>query len=763
MARETIDGVCETTLRAIADHCRTMVFDAVHFDIRDVRWNGKKTPFHYEKGKLTVTSKTAVASGTEVLISIRYRVTKPKMGATFIKPDRFYPQRPTQMWTQGEDEYARYWFPCHDAPHERTTTELIATVPFGFTAVSNGALRRSSHNRRQKISTFHWIQKIPHATYLVTLAIGKFSLIRDRYKKTPVLYYCEKGREADAKRAFGKTPDMIAFFSKHIGVPYPYPKYAQIAAVEFIYGGMENTSATTQTEYALLDARASLDTTSDELVAHELAHQWFGDYLTCKDWSHAWLNESFATYFEALYKQHNRGQDEYLYEMRGNADRYFDEDKEHYRRPISTKVFKRPSDLFDRHLYEKGALVLSMLHHQLGDSLFWKSINTYVRRNRARVVETGDFLKAIEEATGRNMDSFFDQWIYGAGHPELRIRAWWDRRKKEMIVRVVQSHAQGDGVGLFTLPTEFLFLTKQGSVRRPVKIDGKTHLFKFALPSEPTMTLFDPDHALLKKVDFQKSKTQWLAQLSKDKNPLGRIDAARAAARLGGKAVFEGLRRALLKDAFWGVRVECARALGSLRTEEAARLLLHCLDVIDHPKVRRALYEALRDFKSREVVMEIEKRFRGEASYFAEAEGLRAIGALNHPKAVSILQQALTKDSWNDVIRIAALEGFTALRSDEWIPLLVSYTRPGHHQRLRMAAVACLASMGAGSDEVHARLIELLNDSFLLVRIAAVRGLHRMGDERALSPLKKLTDGDLDGRLKRLAEEAVQKITKGFE
>src|SRR4029077_13269285 len=232
-------------------------------------------------------------------------------------------------------------FPCHDAPNERATTEVIATVPRGFTAVSNGRLLRKTG--KGNTATFHWRQDIAHAPYLVTLAVGRFREIKDRWRNRPVTYYCEAGREADARRAFGKTPRMMEFFSRFIGVPYPYAKYAQVAAADFIYGGMENTSATTQTDSALLDQRVSIDYSSDELVAHELAHQWFGDYLTCKDWSHAWLNESFATYFDALFKRFDKGEDEFLYALRGNAEAYFAEDKEHYRRPISTNVFKRPS------------------------------------------------------------------------------------------------------------------------------------------------------------------------------------------------------------------------------------------------------------------------------------------------------------------------------------------------------------------------------------------------------------------------------------
>lgn len=762
-SKESLRGRCTTHLRAITNNAGEMIFDAVHFKIFGVKWNGKKTKFEYKDEKLKVSPLGKSKQGDKVLIEVEYETVKPKLGLYFIKPTKQYPKNPTQLWTQGEDEYARYWFPCFDAPHERTTTEVVATVPYGFTAISNGALIKTTHQKSAKTSTFHWLQKIPHATYLVTLTVGRFAEIKDKWRNIPVLYYSEKGKEDQAQRAFGKTPKMLEFFSKFIGVNYPYAKYAQIAAADFIYGGMENTSATTQTEYALLDERVSLDYTSDELVAHELAHQWFGDLLTCKSWAHAWLNESFATYFDALFKRHDRGQDEFAYAIRNNAEEYFSEDKERYRRSIVTQLFRRPSDMFDRHLYEKGSVVLRMLHHILGEELFCKSIKTYVQDHKAQVVETVDLINSIEKATGRNMRRFFDQWVFGAGHPEYRLRAWWDSRKKEIFIRTVQTNVHGNDIPVFQIETEFLFLTSQGEKREKVKLTKKSHLFHFKLSESPSMVLFDPDHILLKKADFPKSEKWLLTQLVKDKNPIGRIEAAQALAKLGGLKNAYALNSVLLKDSFWAVRAEVARLMGTFKLRETAELLLSSLDSVDHPKVRRAIYSGLKSLKDLSMAEEIERRFRKEPSYFVEAEGWSAMGVLQHPQALEILKEGLQRDSWNDVIRTAALEGVAALKSKDHLPMVISYTKPGHHQRLRMAAIRCLISFGSIDDEIQNRLLELTQDSFLLVQIAAVRGLHLIGDERAIPTLQKLTTGDRDGRLKRLSEEAIEKIKKGFE
>lgn len=759
--RQTFRAVCRTTVRAIVDAPGPMVFHAANLRIQSVRWNGKPVRYTVGDGRLTVQPPSTPRESARAEIAVAYRVVNPKLGLFFMKPDRRHPDRPVQVWTQGEDEYARHWFPCHDTPGERASTEMIATVPAGFTAVSNGRLLGS--RRRRGKTTFHWRQSIPHAPYLVTLAVGRFSLIKDRWKNVPVEYYCERGREDDARRAFGKTPKMIDFFSSFIGVRYPYEKYAQVAVADFIYGGMENTSATTQTDLALLDARAAVDYSSDELVAHELAHQWFGDFLTCKDWSHAWLNESFATYFDALFKRHDRGEDEFLYAIFQNAHEYLSEDRERYRRSVVTHVYKHPTDLFDRHLYEKGSVILHMLHRELGETLFRKAIRTYVKAHAGKTVETVDLINAIESATGRNPRRFFDEWIFRAGHPTLRARTWWDARKKEAHVRIVQANAAGGEPGFFQIKTEILFRTAAGERRERVEFDGESTRVTVKLASKPDLVIIDPEHRLLKVLDFPRPEPLLIAQLTDARNPLARIEAARALAPRATPAALAALREALLRDGFWGVQVEVAGAIGSTKSDEAAGILLNSLDVVENPKVRRAIYAALREFKSVDVGAAVAERYESEESYFAMANALRTMAAVRYRRADEHLKKALQSTSWNHVLRIAALDGLAHLGGPDVPQILLRHTRAGNPQRVRMAAIRGLARYGAGGEsEVHDRLIELTGDDFLLVQVAAVGVLHQIGDERSVPALRKLTSGDRDGRLMRLAEEAILKITKGF-
>ncbi len=757
----TLTGKVTASVTALTDDVESMVFDAVDFKNLKVASPGRSTRFQYNSRKITVSWAQALRRGDKAEVVISYKVVEPKLGLFFILPDKGYPTKPAQVWTQGEDEYNHFWFPCHDAPQERMTTETLITVPASFTAVSNGALQRviRKGNRR----TFHYKQNVPHPAYLTSLAVGEFSEIKDKWGKIPVLYYCPKGREEDAKRAFSKTPKMMDFFSKALGVPYAYAKYSQVAALDFIYGGMENISATTQTAFTLHDERAHLDFSSDPLVAHELAHQWFGDLVTCKDWSHAWLNESFATYFEALFKEHDMGQDEFLYELHENAQAYFSEDRERYRRAMVTHTYKNTNDLFDRHLYEKGSLILHMLRCQLGDKAFWRSMNVYLKAHYAQGVETVDLINAIQEATGKNMRPFFDQWIYKGGHPEYKVRSWWNAKEKKVYLRVLQTHGVNAETGLFSLPITLAFYTSAGVKRHTETVDKKEQIYSYALPAEPQMVLFDADHNILKKVDFVRSEAMLIFQLTHDPHILGRLEAAQALGQSGGPRAVQALSEALLKEPFWGTAGEIARALGRTGTVHAMDALVEALAKIDHPKVRRAIYEALGNFRHVRVQSELQDRFGTEKSYFAEAEAIQSLGRMRDPSLFPMLKKLTERDSWNDVLRNAALEAIAQLKLPESVEMLKKFTAYGHSPQSRMTAIRGLMGLGAGREDVQNHFIALLKDKYLLVQMAVVRGLGAIGDERAVPELLKLTQGDLDGRLKRTAEESIRKIRKGME
>ncbi|HEU5368489.1 MAG TPA: M1 family metallopeptidase, partial [Ktedonobacterales bacterium] len=300
---QRISGVVTTTFRALFDDLRSVSLSASELEIERVALVGGPSLRATQDGrKLVITLDRPYQHGETFAIEIAYSA-HPRTGLHFVQPGPDDPTRPVQAWTQGQPEYNHFWFPCHDSPNDRATTALSVTVPAPYFALSNGRLEHVDEDQGKETKTYHWRHDVPHPAYLVTLVVGEFAAIMENWDGIPVNYYVRPGREADARAMMGKTPDMLSFFSERFGIRYPYEKYAQIVC-EIYTGAMEHTSATTHSFSLLPDARATLDADFPKLVvAHELVHQWFGDLLTCRDWSHIWLNESFATYFEACYTQ----------------------------------------------------------------------------------------------------------------------------------------------------------------------------------------------------------------------------------------------------------------------------------------------------------------------------------------------------------------------------------------------------------------------------------------------------------------------------
>jgi aminopeptidase N len=328
--KRILNGSVQVEFVPLASNVTRLEFDAVDLDIMSVKLSGQPVDFENTGQKVIVRLNKALKSSESASVTIEYS-GRPRRGLYFVGPDKAYPNRPYQAWTQGEDSDSRYWFPCYDYPNDRATSEMIIAVPQKYTAISNGILLETKEEKAKGTRTFHWKQDIPHSSYLTSLVVGEYSIIREKVEDVELSYYVPKGREEDAKRSFAKTPEMIRYFGEYFGVKYPYPKYAQVVVSDFIFGGMENISATTLTENTLHDKRAHLDFTSDDLVSHELAHQWWGDLITCRDWSHAWLNEGFATYCETLFKEHDLGKDETVAYQMQDLEQYLEEDRDRYR------------------------------------------------------------------------------------------------------------------------------------------------------------------------------------------------------------------------------------------------------------------------------------------------------------------------------------------------------------------------------------------------------------------------------------------------
>jgi aminopeptidase N len=763
---KSIAGVATHRLAAILDGVDKLEFDAAELKIESVKVGGEPAEFETADGKLKVTLKRALKAGEETDAAIAYSA-RPRRGLYFVGPDDGYPSKPVEAWTQGEDEDSRYWFPCYDYPNDRTTCEVIATVPQNFIAISNGALVASSADPARSTRTFHWRHDVPLSSYLITLAAGDFVTVEDRAGSVPIQYYVHRGREDDARRAFGNTPKMIQFFERIIGVPYPYAKYAQVAVTDFIFGGMENSSATTQTADTLHDARAHLDFKSDPLVAHELAHQWWGDLITCRDWAHAWLNEGFATYFEALWCEENEGADEFAWNLRQDRENYLAEDSHHYRRPIVCNRYRAPIELFDRHLYEKGSLVLHMLRREVGDALFFKSLNLYCTRHRGQNVITKDLERAFEDATGRNLEFFFDQWVYKEGHPEIEVSSSYDDKQKLASVTVKQTHKTSDATPLFRFTATITLMDGDGrETRHRVEVREREQVFNFPADKAPKAVRFDPEHDVLKTLKHKRGREALELELKHAPEAIGRAAAARQLGEEASPQAVVALRDALMNDKFWGVQAEAAAALGAIRTSDAMRALVDAL-ALPHPKARRAAARALGAFRANAdaaaalgALLE-----RGDASYFVEAETALALGRTRDARAFNALAEALKRDSYLDVIRTHALAGMAELRDERVIATARGWCPYGQPPRARVAAVGALAKLSELGDtrrtEIVDYLLPLADDREFMVRMRVPGSFEEIGDRRAIPALRRLADRELDGRIQRRANEAITAIVEG--
>jgi aminopeptidase N len=761
--RRWIGGTATHTVRTINDGVREVSFDAAEMKISGVKAGGKALKFDYSDPVLKVDLGRALKAGAETQIAIKYEAY-PRRGLYFTAPDKDYSKKPLQAWTQGQDEDSRHWYPCIDFPNHQQTSEVIITVPAGMISIGNGELKSVKKNSGGG-STYHWKQDVPHVTYLLSQIVGDFDEIVHVVDGTPAQYYGPRGRRVDLERTLSRTPAMLRFFNKVTGAKYPYPRYAQTFVADFIFGGMENISATTLTDTSLLDKRASLDADSDGLLAHELAHQWFGDLLTCRDWSHGWLNEGFATYFEALFTESAKGIDEFRYELHSNTQIYMGEDGGRYRRPIVHNVYHEPIDLFDRHLYEKGSLVLHMIRTVLGDALWQKAIHHYVKKHRSTNVTTPDFQRAITEATGRNIDWLFDQYVYRGGHPALKLGFEWDDKAKRAKVSLQQTQDEKE---LFRLPVTVDF-TVDGKLHVfDVEVSEKAHNFFFSLPGKPDMVRFDPGHNFLKSVEFKRGKEMLLYQLKHDDDVVGRVDAAKELAKLGTQEVVDALKDAVLKDKFWAVQAESARALGSMRSAIALDALLACTKV-RHPKARRGVMAALGQFREEPAADALIAVLRkGDASYYVEGAAAHALGQTRSPKAFDVLAKvAMKKESMNDVIRSSALLGMTDLKDERALPIAIEWTRRGRSNPVRGVATSALGKLGLLSDrakeQAYDRLVELLPDEWLRVRLNAVAALADLREMKAVGELGRTVDRDLDGRVIRSAREAMARLREGAD
>ena len=737
LGQKKVIGDVTHTLTILRDTER-INFDSAGLQIQSVTLNKAAATFETSEDKLRINLPKPAKPGEKFTVEIKYE-GKPTKGLYFILPDKDYPHRPKQVWTQGEAEDTRYYLPTYDYPNDRLTTETILTVPAEWLTVSNGKLI-SVTDAGSGLKTWTWRESQPSSTYLITVVAGEFAEARDSWRNIPVTYYAPKDRADRLTVNYGRTPAMIDLFSRKLGVDYPWEKYAQSMVDDFVAGGMENSSATTNASSSLRHPKLVPEYPEDEdpLISHELAHQWFGDLVTCKDWSNIWLNEGFATFMESVWAEAHFGKDFADYE-RWETSRQWFAMQALYSKPIVRHDFDDSSE-FDENVYAKGGWVLYMLRHQLGEDAFYAGLKHYLEVNRGKNVVTADLTKAIEEATHTNVDQFFSQWIYAAGAPKLDISYTYDEAKKQVVLTVTQTQKREGYVGLFRFPVDVEITNSSGPKLYNLVVSRESE--SFSLPSEtsPRMVLFDKGMQILKSVQFTKDKKEWLYQLKNAPELADRADAAVALGKIKtDDEAAAALGEALRADRTDGVRITAAKALGNLGGAAASKQLLDALSSVTQPWVRYHIVDALGSFKDDAAIKtKMEAIARDDSSYRTRAAALQTLGRLKTPHAYDLLIAAVNSDSPDGFLREAALRSFGSLGDDKAVPLLRDWAIPGKNMEARESAIGSLARLQKDNKEITNQIAGYLSEPHFPIRLSAIFALGSRGDASAIPPLEAL-------------------------
>ena len=738
-------------------------FDRIQLDagpmtISDVMIGARRVAFTHHGDTLEINSEKPYGLRDTLAVKITYSVTSPEKGMYFIPPDSGYSYNGYQVWTQGEGEYNHYWFPCYDFPNDRATSEMIVTVGDQSTAISNGELIEVKKNKNNHTATFHWLEHVPHVSYLISLIVGEYVEIKDSVGGVPLQYFVYTNQRADAFRSFDKTGKAIEYFSSKIGKPYPWEKYAQTVVADFMYSGQENVSAATLTENTIHDARAHLDYSSDGLVAHELAHQWFGDLITCNDWSHAWLNEGFATFFENLFTEYDLGRDDAAREIMNYQITIINNDVGGRRRPMVCNRYVSPMDLFDSRIYGKGAVVLNMLRDYLGEELFWKSIRQYVEKYSNKCVETNDFKRAIEEASGYNLYWFFDQWVYRSGYPEFEIHSRWDKSSMTEQLTVRQIQKMDSLTGLFKVPVDIEVWINDNSETYHVLLANAETTLSFPVYQEPQLIIFDKGSKLLKKAHLEKTMDEWIFQLQHATDAVDRLQAIEELRwNVSESKTVNALAEAAFEDPFWAVRQDAGWMLGESRQPGVSDSLIILYGDRDS-RVRKASVTALGNFYSEQVIKLLQHAFEKDSSYTVQAAALQSLVKVDSGNARRYIDDGLKKDSYGEIIHLTALQCIARRGDEDALNVLTRQTHDVFPARTRIKAIQLLAEGWKERDDVIQVLTQLLIDPSYHIRQVVIDLFGELKDLRTLDRLKTYADQETDERLVRDAHEAIKKI-----
>lgn len=772
---KTVKGRTVTTIVPLINSFTSFEVDAVGMEIKGVSRiqnnSGEPKPkeltYNYDKTKLTVNLEREYSTFDTITYIVEYTTTDPEKGLYFISPTTTFPSKSYQVWSQGEGEDNRYWFPCYDYPNDKAATEVIVTTDKSYETLSNGLLVSKKDNT-DGTTTWHWVNELPHSSYLVMLAAGNWDVIEESWSGIPIRSYVPVGEKEWGERSYRQTADIVKFFSEKIGYKYVWGKFLQVAVEDFIYGGMENSGAVVYFDGSVYDDKTEPDYNATNLVAHELAHQWWGDVLTCKNWNEIWLNESFATYFQMLYTEYLLGKDEFDYNVFRNGNGAINADSVTARKPIYIR------EGLTTNTYDKGSVVLNMLRYLLGDETFWKAMNIYITKNQFKPVSTKNLLDAVYEAADnplldhqREWSWFFKEWIYSAGQPEYEVRYVYDEKLKrlQLISRQVQ-RLDSSSVFQISVPVEIITANSKKTVEA---IPGTEETSVYAeLDSKPVCVIFNKGNKVLSKVRFQKPKEDWLYQLKTSEDAIERITAIRGLKDfINDNIVVNELTAVMKNDRFWGARFEAAQMLSNSKNKMVRDVYLKNLTEEKDSRVRRSyitgignLYDNNPELKENKSVLEffIVNLINNETSYYAIADGISTLEKiLDKDKIFDAVIPYLNRDSHVEIIRRGVMAALDSSNDARAVDIFLEYGEKGSTSRLRNAAIH-----GLGSFLDNSKVIEFLNKK-VMEKTRSTQNVILSLLEKAKNPssrvfLEELSAKSNDEGFKKRVSEVLQKL-----
>lgn len=770
-AERRLEGACTVRLFALERPLDVLAFDLLGLDVRDVVDDrGHSLAFEHSGATLEFRPLIPLAPRSSATFTIRYGGT-PRAGMWFVREKN---GAPTQVYTQGECEDSRAWFPCFDAPSERATSELRVVMPSAWRSLAAGEFvdREELDGAR---AAERWRMSTPHPAYLTTLVAGEFATAWETWDGASLQYWGAPEYESWLEPTFRSTPQVLDVFSDLTGLRYPFPKYAQSCVDNFLFGGMENITATTLTDAALQDELGRRDYDASDLIAHEAAHQWFGDLVTCADWSHVWLNEGFATYFTQLYREVAQGRDTFRAAVRDMQESYVAADVGPQRRPTVWSKYRAPMDLFSGgHAYPGGASRLHLLRFVLGDVAFFRGIERYVADNRGRSVTTDDLRRALELESGMDLRPFFTQWFYRAGYPEFVVAWDWDSRRHTVSIEVEQVQKPLNGTpSVFVTPVDIEIRDSNGPRVTRVTVDQRRQRFEFPATTRPTWVVFDKYGWIPKRIAARRSTAEWLALAAYDDDVNGRRDALAALGDVLAESVDDTLRWQIvevvlerLADAEPAVRAAAARAFTRVYTKPdhaIARALVRVVSEDPVASVRVAALECLSRWDTREQFADVAlQQFDARFSYATMGAAAKLLALADPARAVAWLSERMTLESPHDVLKASLLRALATIPGKVVDDQLLTFALDtSSHANAREAAVRELASRASRLPAAREAFLEILRSaSAYRLQNAAIDALGEVGDPRSRAALMEFYAATTEPRQQRAVEAALAKSVR---